>query len=132
MLGLAAKSTEAAEDRFAISVETVGSRKIGEYLAMDRESSKALMHSGRLFLHGLWEVLSTRQLAEAELRKCLFVAVGGLALFADANFTIHDQASSPKTLVTSTRIRLNRILNILMNISAEQIKAQLSSIHPLT
>ena len=55
---------------------------------MDLEASKALMHSGRLFLRGLWEVLSTRQLAEVELRKCLFVAVGGLALFADANFTM--------------------------------------------
>ena len=46
------------------------------------------MHSERLFLQGLWEVLSTRQLAENELKMCLFIAVDGLALFVDANFTM--------------------------------------------
>ena len=70
------------------AVKTVGSKKIGCYLAKDQDASKALMHSGRLFLRGLWEILSTRQLAEIELRICLFIAVGGLALFVDENFTL--------------------------------------------
>ena len=60
LLGLAVESTEAVDDRFAISVETVGSKKIGRYLTKDQDASKALVHSGRLFLRGLWEILSTR------------------------------------------------------------------------
>ena len=46
------------------------------------------MHSRRLFLRGLWKIHSTRQLAESELKMCLFIAVGGLALFANENFTL--------------------------------------------
>ena len=45
MLGLATESTEVADDRFAISIETVGTKKIGWYLTKDQEASKALVHS---------------------------------------------------------------------------------------
>ena len=89
LLDLAMESTEMLDNRFAISIETVNSQKTGWYLAKDQDASKALVHAGRLYLRGLWEIICTgRQLAETELKVYLFVAVSGLTLFVDENFTL--------------------------------------------
>ena len=46
LLGLAMESIEVSDDRFAISVETMDSQKIGWFLARDQETSKALCMQG--------------------------------------------------------------------------------------